>query len=213
MQGLSNRVKEPEAKVAGLKGTLDAQSQQVHFISNQIQSAKTAENMTEVISAYPSLGQYMAGSRSGWIDPTHKEPGLTYTVLSLYLTHLTPKPAIDSKRMAQAMTVLQQNQYKVFLNSVGLYVGSSATNVGTGTQLNGQGCQFWATPATRPPCILYFNQDVSRSALRARDLLEPIQRIPSSQVVFVNSVKLKADMQELLRLSHMDMIVVLDASN
>ncbi|MFI5098303.1 MAG: hypothetical protein ACHQT6_10055 [Candidatus Acidiferrales bacterium] len=210
VQTLGTRIKDFDAQVATFKTTVDSQSQQLQRLTDEVTAVKTTRNEINVLNAYPALGEHMAGSNSGWIDPKQKESGMTYLTLSLALGG---KPNIDRETVAGAMTVLTNNKYKVFLGFVGLYVGTPATsNTGIGAPLRDDSCTTWLVPPTGAPCILYFREVLRGSAMRARDLVKTVQMVPDTRIFFVNPKQLTSDKQELLNLSHMDIVVVLGES-
>jgi len=207
VQTLDDQIKASRSQAAALKTAVDSQSEELHRLSDEVKVVKTSKNAADVLNTYPIMStDHVAGSRAGWIDPKQKAPGKTYITLSLLLT---ATPNVNSEKVAEAMTSLTENTYEVFLDHVYTYARASTSAQPIGMGLDANSCAYWPVPGVHVPCIIYFRKELKGSALKARDLVKGVQAVPDDHVIFLDPKRLNSQKQELLELSHMDMVVVL----
>ena len=209
VEKLGVNIKGSQAQVEGLKNSLDTQTKAVRYLSDEVTAVKNAKNTAAVLNSFPILGKHWVGGGAGGpIDPNQKIAGKTYAVLTLSVPpNPTFKPAPEA--VGEVQTALENSGYNVFFESVSLYAGSPTTSSQGLVSINSSACFSWSRPISIPPCILYFQPQMRASALKARELVKPIQDVQDAKIVYVDPATLANDQRELLTMSHMDIVIVL----
>lgn len=208
LQKLGDQIKLAQAK-------LDSQSQQVQHLNRQVQAISTAKAVADIHSVFPLYGQHVAQSQSdGLLDPTTKPAGVRYVDLNLSVSRPATDnsasiPSLSDESIGKAVSALRDRKYQVFLGVIYTHARTATNSQAIGMGLDPNSCGYWPDPPAQPPCIMYFNESLKGAAIEVRDLLRGVQAVPDDRVLYLDTKRLTAQKQELLKLSAVDVVIVL----
>ncbi len=160
-EGLAKQVQASESQVQALNKSVQTSTQSVRQLTDEVTAVKNARTVNEIIGWYPNLGSHFVQGPSGFVESIAREPGTTNLTFSLYQTSPQTKSPFKLNDVAETITTLRNNKFRVFLGFVTVYSGTLGSAVqGTGPPL-GQGvATLDRFPPSKPPCILYFREDL-----------------------------------------------------
>ena len=203
VQRVNEQIKESQSEVSALRMLVMKGSSEIARISRQLQTVSNEKNAASIREAYPILGERVAGWRDGYLNPAQKKAQDVYVSLVLEAGS-DSRARLNEEKAGQVMTLLQNENYRVFLGGVSLY----ATPVRTGQGLFSiSDCTVAAVSG--PPCIVYFRQELKETAARIKTLFRQVQIVPDDHFRYVDPGKLAPLAQELLQKSGLDILVVL----
>jgi hypothetical protein len=209
IQKVGDQIKLAQARI-------ESQSQQVQHLNQQVQAVNTAKAVTDIHNVFPLYGQHVAQSQSdGWLDPTTKAEGVRYVDLNVLTSRPSVSdssastPSLSDEKIGKSISVLDERKYHVFLGVIYTYARTSNSTQAIGMGFDPNSCFYWPEPNVAPPCIMYFNESLKGAAIEVRDLLSGVQAVPNDRVVYLDPRRLTAQKQELLKLSGVDIVVVL----
>jgi hypothetical protein len=156
------------------------------------------------------FGERLARDQNGdYIDAKQKNPpNYSYVLLSLFLTHEPPN--VNVVTLNQARNTLLDNKFRVFLGSIMEVSRGTSTLQVIGSSLGPDICNSWVSPPSKAPCIVYFREDFKASAFQIQAIVKFAQSVPDDHIFFLDFKSLDSQRQELLTLSHMDAVIVLN---
>ena len=203
VQTLNSQIRSSQSQLSALQTNVAQSASKVERIAEQVQKANTEKNEASVRDAYPIFGNRVAGWRDGWIDPAKKKPQEVY--VALVVQQFASPQSLTAQKIGQAMTALENDNFRVFLGGVQLNATSGRTSQG----LFNMGSCDSAGVSGSPPCVVYFRQAMRGVALKIGDVIKSAQTVPPDRVAYSDPSKLPLLGQELLQKSALDVIVVL----
>lgn len=201
---LQTEVEARSAEVEALSNRLKAQEAEYHRVIEQARAVQTAQSVSDVEEVYPVLGPHIAQSTKGPINPKLKPPGALWVDIIW-----TQKPMEIGPKVHEAVSVLQDHNYKVEIGTVWMISRTATSAVNVGMPFDSNSCSSWVKPAARPPCILYFKNSLKDRAIEVRNLVKFVQQVPDDQIIWLDPTKLEAEQRELLERSATDFVVIL----
>lgn len=209
VQKLGSNVDDTQRQIDTVTSRLNEQDAQVRRMSEQTHAIKTAQGIADIQTAYPLYGQHVAFTSTGEIiDAKSKPPGAIYLIFSLSLTSAI-QPNINGQSAGEALAALRDHKYTAIVGSMTMLARTANSSQGVGMVMDANACTYWAKPPLRAPCIIYFRNALKSNAIEVQSLVSVAQTIQDNHIVYSDPTQLRADQQELLTLSGMDMVVVL----
>jgi hypothetical protein len=203
---LNEEIQKSKAAMEGLAKALATQSKEIKAVAQQVKTVATEKNIQLARDAYPAaLGERVAGSNRGTIDPSKKGSQDVYVSLTLSVAS-RQQSKLDAAKFGQIMTTLEERNYTVFQRGVYLHATSGTHTASLGPEINDRSCQL---AKLSPPCILYFRETLQAKAHEVRDLVRTAQIVPDDRIKFVDPKQLESGLQELLQRSALDIVLVL----
>lgn len=214
LSGLKTEITNREAEVRSLgvevqksKAELQAQSKELKAVAQQVKAVGIEKNAQTVRKLYPLFGErYAAAEGYGPIDPSKKTAQDVYVFLALSLK-VEGKQILDYKKVGEVVASLEERKYTVFQRSL-LLISSTGQSEEALVRFGDQSCSL-AEPPQTPPCILYFRQNLQKTAVEIRNMIQAAQTVPDDRIKLVDPAKMQTLPKELLEKSGIDVIVVL----
>ena len=200
---LGTSISRAQSQIASLNSKVTEGNDQIAHLTQQVQAATTAKTVATIREAYPVFGQQIAAWREGSIDPAQKRPNEIYVSLDLRLPPQSP-PALKDEALAKALSLLNENRFRVFLGGVFLNATSGQASQNVYAISN---CGL--AKISGYPCVMYFRQGLAEKISRLKSLLSIVQNIPDDHIRFVSPTSLPPVAQELLQKSALDVLVIL----
>lgn len=206
-KGLENVVSGSKEKVAALEKAVQSQSQQVTQLSEQVRGLQVQKATRSVQQLYlQRFGEHVAGSYDGFIDPKAKKPNELYVVFAL--TNNQNPGKTTAVKVGDTIQTLNDHGYKVLLGGAYLLKAAAGSDTALGPAFSDASCPL-AEHDFGPPCILYFQRDLKDKAFALQALVAPVQAVPQNRIRYVSPESMDASLQELLKLSALDALIVL----
>jgi uncharacterized protein YoxC len=133
---LSEEVQKSKSALQDIAAALATQSKQIKGVAQQMKTITTEKNTQLVRDAYPAaLGERVAGSQRGTIDPNKKGSQDVYVSLTLSVPS-GQQSKLDATKFGQVMTSLGEHNYTVFERGVYLFATSGTHTAPLGPETN-----------------------------------------------------------------------------
>jgi hypothetical protein len=207
-----SEVQKLASQLTAEQNQLEAQSRTLQHTSQQMGAITTAKSLSDVRGTYPIFGKHIARAQTGaFLDPSLKTSGTKWLALDVQLSSVTaPVPGAD-ELLAKAIASL--TQYQVFLGAIYTYAQTERSAQAVGMGLDDNSCTYWPKPSIAAPCILYFDPGLKADAAEVRDAFKDVQFVPNEHILYVDPRQLGQSQQELLKLSGIDFVVVLNLTH
>jgi len=206
MQRVNEQIKASQSEVSALHTMVVKGSNEIARIRRQLQAVSNEKNVASIREAYPILGERIAGWRSGYIDPTQKKAQDVYISLVLEVGS-DSRGRLNQGTVAQAMTLLQNEDYRLFLGGVTLYATPDRTSQGL---FSISDCSIALSPAS---VYRVFSSELKETAARIKTLIRQAQIVPDDRFSLRRPGKLTPLARELLQKSGLDILVVLGGAS
>jgi hypothetical protein len=207
VRSLGGEIQKSTAALQALDASVKAQSKKVDAVAQQVKTVTTEKNVQTIRDANPLFGErYAMADGVGALDPSKKTAQEIYVFYLLSL-RVECKQPVDAKNAGEVLGYLKE-RYTVFIKPIILLASTGQREIGIPVRFDENSCTL-AQPSQSPPCILYFRQNLQKTAIDIRNIVRTAQTIPDDRIKFADPVKIPNLVKELLEKSGIDVIVVL----
>jgi hypothetical protein len=197
-----------QSEVATLRSTLAHQQGDVQGLQQQVAAVRQDKIALSLQQTFPiAFGAHAATLGGQFVDAKQKKAGEIYLALMI-IPRTGGSTSVTEQNTSMLIAGLQDQGIQVFLGGVTLQASAGNGASVTVEQMREFSCGYGKQP-TSPPCLLYFNDKLAGTATKAAPLVRAVEPFPDDHVRYVAPNTLAEPIQEMIRLTGLDMVVVL----